>query len=324
MERINHAPCGFMSLNHEGVIVYVNHTISRWLGTTEEALLNQHFEVLLSKVSKIMFHSYFYPTIALQNRVEEMIIKLNNSNGLAHPYILNARKITIDGQIVIDCAFIQMDKRVNYEKELIETKKLTQQALKKKEDAFLELENIYKEIAHKQQVLEEMNRGLEKLSTIDQLTGVYNRHFFENSIQLQLELFMKKRNVFSLVIVDIDFFKKVNDTYGHLVGDAVLARLATLLKEYTVDKGDVIRYGGEEFVLILPHMDQQQSLEFAKDINSKIEQQTFADVGSITISLGAATVNESDSVTTLFKRADDALYFAKNNGRNQAHHFNDI
>lgn len=324
MERINHAPCGFMSLNHEGVIIYVNHTISRWLGTTEEALLNQHFEVLLSKVSKIMFHSYFYPTIALQNRVEEMIIKLNNSNGLAHPYILNARKITIEGQVVIDCAFIQMDKRVNYEKELIETKKLIQQALKKKEDAFLELENIYKEIAHKQQVLEEMNRGLEKLSTIDQLTGVYNRHFFENSIQLQLELFMKKRNVFSLVIVDIDFFKKVNDTYGHLVGDAVLARLAILLKEYTMDKGDVIRYGGEEFVLILPHMDQQQSLEFAKDINSKIEQQTFAEVGSITISLGAATVSEKDSVTTLFKRADDALYFAKNNGRNQAHHFNDL
>lgn len=324
MERINNAPCGFMSLNHEGVIVYVNHTISRWLGTTEEALLNQHFEILLSKVSKIMFHSYFYPTIALQNRVEEMIIKLNNTNGLAHPYILNARKITIDGQIIIDCAFIQMDKRVNYEKDLIETKKLTQLALKKKEEAFLELENIYKEIAHKQQVLEEMNRGLEKLSTIDQLTGVYNRHFFENSIQLQLELFMKKRNVFSLVIVDIDFFKKVNDTYGHLVGDAVLARLAILLKEYTKGKGDVIRYGGEEFVLILPHMDQQESLEFAKDINKKIEMQKFAEVESITISLGVATVSESDSVSTLFKRADDALYFAKNNGRNQAHHFNDL
>lgn len=324
MERINNAPCGFMSLNHEGVIVYVNNTISRWLGTTKEALLHQHFEFLLSKVSKIMFHSYFYPTIALQNRVEEMIIKLNNTDGLAHPYILNARKITVNGEAFIDCAFIQMDKRVIYEKDLIETRKLTQQALKKKEDAFLELENIYKEIEHKQLILEEMNRGLEKLSTIDQLTGVYNRHFFENSIQLQLELFMKKRNVFSLIIVDIDFFKKVNDTYGHLVGDAVLARLAILLKEYTKDKGDVIRYGGEEFVLILPHMDQYESLEFAKNINKKVEQQRFTDVGSITISLGVATVSESDSVSTLFKRADDALYFAKNNGRNQAHHFNSL
>lgn len=324
MERINNAPCGYIILDANGVIKYINRTLLVWLDREHEDFKGKHIESLLSNVSKIMFYSYFYPTIAIKKSVDEMLIKLTTKDGLSKPFVLNARNQRGKDEQLIDCAFMQMDKRVNYEKELWKMKKDVQLALQKKEEAFQQLEQIYQEIALKQKELQIMNENLEKLSNLDQLTGVYNRHFSASYLKEQIKKVNEEQYVFSLIILDIDYFKHVNDTYGHLAGDLVLSRLGMLLKEYIHQQGVVIRYGGEEFIIILPNKNKEQAIEIANYLNRLVEQELFVEVGHITISLGISTAFSNDTVTTIFKRADDALYIAKHSGRNQVCHINDV
>lgn len=324
MERINNAPCGYIVLDTKGVIKFINRTLLIWLDREDEIFEGRHIESLLTNVSQIMFYSYFYPTISMKKSVDEMLIKLTAKNGTNKPFVLNARKLLINNEQLIDCIFMKMDKRVNYEKELWQAKEDIKVTLVKKEQAFQQLEKIYEEIELKQLQLQEMNENLKKLSHLDQLTGIYNRHFLTGYLKEQVKLADENQHVFSLVIVDIDFFKRVNDTYGHLAGDLVLARLAVLLKEYINEQGVVTRYGGEEFVIILPNKNKEQAIEIANYLNLLVAKQVFAEVDHITISLGISTVREGDTKTTIFKRADDALYAAKHNGRNQARHINDL
>lgn len=324
MKRIQHAPCGVLTLDVDGKIIFVNATLLSWLKREDALLEGQHIESILSRVSKIMFYSYFYPTIFMEGHVNEMLIKLNDVNEVSKSFILNARKTVVHDEVTIDCVLMQMDKRVNYEKELKYVQKETQLALQKKEQAFQDLERIYREIEVKQRQLQEMNEKLEVISTLDQLTGVYNRHYFTVYLNEQMILATEEAYVFSLIIIDIDFFKNVNDTYGHLAGDFVLAKLAKLLKEYISGLGIVTRYGGEEFVLVLPNKNKEQAMELASYLNRLVANQDFTGVGQVTISLGVSTVRREDTATTIFKRADDALYAAKRNGRNQACHINDL
>lgn len=324
MEQFDHAPCGFIRLTKEGVILYINETLLNWLGREMEGLINQHFEKLLSPVGKVMIYSYFYPTIFTKGKVEEMVLKLNHNQGVAHSYILNARKLEKDSIEYIDCALIQMDKRMNYEEELRIVRQHTNEALKEKEEAFNALEKIYEEIEEKQKILLEINNKLQEKSTIDFLTGLYNRSFFNEFMKLQIQQFVEDKNPFSLIIADIDFFKKVNDSYGHIVGDVVLSKVAQLFKESLPKDAIVSRFGGEEFVVVLPKTEQDEAIKVAKSLNRRVSKQYFEQVGHITISLGVSTVQMMDTLETILERADEALYYVKRNGRNNVFHYDDF
>ena len=120
--------------------------------------------------------------------------------------------------------------------------------------------------------------------------------------------------------MDIDHFKKVNDTYGHQVGDEVLAQLARILNSHARQDDVVARYGGEEFVIILPETDVDTSRTIAEQIRQVVEQAVWQ-TGKVTISIGIATVTEEDTDATILKKADQALYVSKENGRNRVSTF---
>ena len=166
-----------------------------------------------------------------------------------------------------------------------------------------------------------LHQEIERIATIDQLTGIYNRHKFEELFALESERSRRFLQPLSLILIDIDHFKSVNDTHGHDVGDKVLVQLAATVQE-NIRKIDVFaRWGGEEFLVLCPSTDRENVREFAEKLRVAVENTLFPVVGKITISLGVSLFDPQDSFSELFKRADQGLYYAKEHGRNQVSMF---
>lgn len=311
--RLRKAPCGFLSTNDEGKIVEVNETFLRWISYTEQQLLGQHVEMLLSPTNKLMFHSYFYPTIQLKNIVEEFFLSMRDSNKKSVPFLMNAKRYMRDGEEVIDYILMKMQHRLEYEREVQSLKIQAEEAYEKKSQAFDHLEQIYAEIEQKQNELMAINLGLIELSNTDKLTGLYNRRYFNQKMSEFIRAFDMEHVQFSLLIIDIDHFKNVNDTYGHQVGDIILEQLAQLLKEVVGEQGVVCRFGGEEFTIILIGHSQQ----VADDINKRAAAKEWPHIHKLTVSVGMANFTEHDDEQSLIQRADEALYYSKEHGRNR-------
>ncbi len=162
-----------------------------------------------------------------------------------------------------------------------------------------------------------MEATLQKLATEDALTGLYNRRHFYALAQAELNKMLRYGRPFSLLILDIDYFKMVNDTHGHLVGDQVLRELARML-EQTLREPDIsCRYGGEEFVVLTPETDLARARHLAERLREHIAANEFDAGICITVSVGVASYNPNETLSNLIKRADMALYRAKELGRNR-------
>lgn len=163
------------------------------------------------------------------------------------------------------------------------------------------------------------NEALSRLAVRDGLTGVFNRRRFDERLAECQQLFLRDCEPYALLIIDADHFKRVNDDYGHAVGDAALKRLAGLLQQNTRSSDFVARYGGEEFAVLLPEAGGEQgALAVAEKIRAAVAAAEFAEVGGITISVGLALASRLDGdAGALLKRADHALYEAKRAGRNR-------
>lgn len=154
---------------------------------------------------------------------------------------------------------------------------------------------------------------------IDPLTGVKNRSTMESAIHREMELARRHGTTLSVILMDIDHFKQINDRFGHLCGDQVLRSVAQCA-EQTIRESDMLfRYGGEEFLILLTGTYREGARMLAERIRENIQQLApHAEMKMhLTVSLGVTCIDESDDIDTLFKRADAALYQAKNNGRNQ-------
>ena len=161
-----------------------------------------------------------------------------------------------------------------------------------------------------------------KLATTDGLTELYNRRYFQDTLKKQIEMSKRYEHEFSLIILDIDFFKKFNDTYGHQVGDAVLKTVANILKRNTRATDYACRYGGEEMSIILPQTSKKEALINAERICHEVAKTPLKTANNavchITISLGVSTFPEDgETVQEIIEFADKALYSAKNHGRNR-------
>lgn len=160
------------------------------------------------------------------------------------------------------------------------------------------------------------------LATTDGLTELYNHRYFQEQIRMQVEQSKRYSNNFSLIIIDIDFFKKFNDTFGHQSGDAVLRQVAQTLKKNVRATDIVCRYGGEEMSIILPNTTKDEAFATAQKICNRVAEKTFKLTGNnethVTISLGVSTFPfDGDTAPKIIEAADKKLYNAKNNGRNQ-------
>lgn len=162
------------------------------------------------------------------------------------------------------------------------------------------------------------------MSVTDPLTGLYNRRHFEDCLEREFLRSKRYKSDLSFAIIDIDFFKKINDTYGHSSGDYVLKEVAYLILQ-TFRKTDMVfRYGGEEFAVIITETPLDKAVIPLERLRISVSENTFKYNGeqiNVTISIGVSGVNEdTESVHQLFENADKALYMAKENGRNQTRH----
>jgi diguanylate cyclase (GGDEF)-like protein len=160
---------------------------------------------------------------------------------------------------------------------------------------------------------------LKNAALIDSLTGCYNRREFVNQLKRNIAGSARHKNDLSLFILDLDHFKKVNDTYGHLAGDKVLKTISSLLKKNMRTNDIFARYGGEEFIAILPDTDKQKAMELADRLRSKIENKIIAfkdDTIKVTASFGVAQMDQCAEMEKIIQDADTMLYKAKLAGRN--------
>ncbi|WP_019506370.1 GGDEF domain-containing protein [Pleurocapsa sp. PCC 7319] len=164
---------------------------------------------------------------------------------------------------------------------------------------------------------ERLSHYLKKIATTDQLTGAFNRFKWEE--MLRFEILRVDRNKYSLsvLVFDIDFFKKVNDTYGHDVGDFVLIEVVKIVKQQIRVTDSIYRLGGEEFAILAPYTSSEDALTLAERIRKSIESHIFEYVTQVTISIGVTQFKVTDNPKQFLKRADLALYKSKERGRNQ-------
>lgn len=167
-------------------------------------------------------------------------------------------------------------------------------------------------------VLSQYNAKLELLSVTDKLTQVYNRVKLDEILEQQEHLFQRYQQKFSVIIIDIDFFKAVNDQFGHQAGDTILKEFSKLI-ESNIRTTDILgRWGGEEFMLISPKTDSKNAYIQAEKLRNIVENFSFSHMGSLTASFGVAEYHKkTDSIKDLIALADKALYKAKKDGRNR-------
>jgi len=179
-------------------------------------------------------------------------------------------------------------------------------------------------IAHQSGQLQEANKNLEALykekeieASTDHLTGLSNRAAFMTQIDYLYARYNRQKEIFSLLIMDVDKFKSVNDTYGHQQGDVVLKEIASITLECIREVDTSARYGGEEFVVLFPQTNAVAATHVAERIRKTIEEKSMIEDRRVTASFGVVEVEEGLSVDDLIKKADEALYEAKETGRNK-------
>jgi diguanylate cyclase (GGDEF)-like protein len=160
--------------------------------------------------------------------------------------------------------------------------------------------------------------SLEEVVNKDSLTGIFNRRYFSEFLHNEIIRSERYKRTFSLIMLDIDFFKSINDNYGHDVGDIILQELAGIVNK-SIRKSDLFaRVGGEEFAVVAVETSLDSAILLAEKIRLNVEQNVFSRDLKITISLGISQYSDKDDTNTIFKRADNALYKAKGNGRNRS------
>ncbi len=154
------------------------------------------------------------------------------------------------------------------------------------------------------------------IATKDHLTQIYNRQKFDEMLKQELQKAQAGLQLFSLILIDIDLFKQVNDRHGHEIGDTVLCTLVEIVKHHIREFDIFARWGGEEFIILIPKTTKENTIQKAENIRKSIEIHPFEKVGKITASFGITQYKELDTESSIFRRCDEALYKSKENGRN--------
>ena len=189
----------------------------------------------------------------------------------------------------------------------------------------LQRDAAYRALRVSQQQLLDTNLVLQRLMNSDGLTGLSNRRHFDEYLELEWRRAMREQSQLSLLMIDVDYFKTYNDTFGHLEGDEALRKVATAIREASSRPSDLpARYGGEEFVLVLPNTSPGGARLVAEKLRQTVEALKIPHIApvegaSLTISIGLSTVTPQPNshCRQLISAADKGLYLAKNNGRNQ-------
>lgn len=254
-----------------------------------DELIGKNADVIFTQSSQIFFQSYLIPTLLHENICEEMQLIIFNAKGIKIPITVNAR---IDNNGSIYWSFFNASKR----------------------------DQLYEELIKTRETLEIQAEQLKLLASTDELTGLLNRREMKYRSGLVLEQAARSNQSVSLLMLDIDYFKKINDTFGHLEGDRALKELGQLLNNFARQTDLVSRFGGEEFLIMLPNTNQNDTLLFCQRLHNLIARIVVGE-SPITVSIGASFYADKVSFTDLFTQADSAVYKAKALGRNRTEVF---
>jgi two-component system chemotaxis family response regulator WspR len=185
----------------------------------------------------------------------------------------------------------------------------------------------YHALNESQQQLVIMNIELKRLNNMDGLTGLSNRRYLDEHLAIEWKRGLREQTALSVLMIDVDEFKRYNDTYGHLAGDEVLKKVAQVIRESVARPADLVaRFGGEEFIVVLPDTALSGAQSVAEDMRCRLEEfeiphstATAAAHVTISVGIGSMTPRKSGSSTELVAAADAALYEAKKAGRNRVH-----
>ncbi|MCS6776342.1 MAG: diguanylate cyclase [Chloroherpetonaceae bacterium] len=275
--------------------------------------------------------------------VEQLRLCLNRAVSEKAGYAIDLRRVGSDGCVlrwvhavgkpVTDAqgqvvrlvgTLMDITERKRYEQELEAAHREMEQANRLLEQQILLVQEQAVAMELQKHELEAMNRRLEALATVDGLTGIYNHRTFQERLTEEYHRFLRHGMPLSLILMDVDHFKKYNDTFGHPEGDRVLRQVAHLLQANSRSTDFVARYGGEEFAVLMPTTDAEGALRAAERLRSAIEQAEWP-LRPVTGSFGVATlVNYDQTPDALIAAADRALYLSKQRGRNCATHARDL
>ena len=283
----------FSKTDANGVITYVSKALEELSGYSKEELIGKTHRVIKNDDVDPSVYKEMWDTIT-DKKVYAGKVLNKRKNGT--PYWVEATiipNLDTSGNITGYSA---------YRVDITNQKALELEKIKRQEQA-IELISV--------------TEALEKLSTLDPLMQIPNRLSLDTNMKVRYDSYQRYKKIFSLIMIDIDYFKSVNDTYGHLVGDDILKSVSKIIQE-NIRSADVFgRWGGEEFMIICEETDIDGAYALAEKIRVAIEETEFDVVGKKTISLGVAQIEENISINDFIQGADDALFYAKNNGRNR-------
>jgi sigma-B regulation protein RsbQ len=286
-EDINNFFSGHLVTNQERKIVFFNAHILSLSGQPEDVLINTPISQFISKASNIYIDSYVYPLLLNDSVVKEMQITWIGKNGKKIPVVVSIKQRE-DGMSywsIYECGIRD---------------KLQCELLKANEQ------------------LEKQSQELLLLAITDPLTGLINRRELRAQANKIIHQAARNSTTFALLSIDIDYFKCINDRYGHQAGDKLLIELSKILKDQRRINDVVARVGGEEFIMLLSDINEVNAFRLAENLRKLIENQLIDDM-NITVSIGLVVSHKNIKVDLdiLLKLSDDALYVSKNNGRNR-------
>ncbi|MFT7387837.1 MAG: diguanylate cyclase (GGDEF)-like protein [Candidatus Endobugula sp.] len=289
MDDYDSLPCGVFITDQRCNIHYCNSRFVSSVFFSIDEIVGCNLDTLLTNASKILFQQIVLPSIINQGPIDEVQLNFLGADNRKLPMVVFAKRDEVDNNRIFWCCYyaVERDKLIN--------------ALKQSQCR-----------------LEETNAQLKILSKTDELTGCYNRREMLLKLRMVRRQMERSQSSFALLMLDLDFFKKVNDVHGHTEGDYVLKQFAHLLKANARFADVVARFGGEEFILILPQADAASAMITANRIHDNMKK-IRSKAGVITVSIGIFVapfdVNISDA--DIIGLADNALYASKDAGRNR-------
>ena len=287
------APIMYLVLAADGTIQWMNRHAAKVLG---EQLIGKGFRDLF-----LEFHQNLSLDQMLEHPDSSHVLSFASCKGSIHSYHFFGWRL--DDRILV-CGHEDVEEIESLSQELLETNQ--------------ELNNLMRKLNVKNRELERANARITELTRTDPLTQLANRRYFQERIQEMVSLSERKSEPLSLIMTDIDTFKAVNDTFGHDAGDRVLKGFAGLMKSMVRNEDLPARFGGEEFIIVLPLTNSRQAYTLAERIRCALQEKDFLENRhQITASFGVSQLEPGESQDSCIKRADMALYLAKDAGRNQ-------
>ncbi len=315
-EPLESAPCIYLSFVDDGCMVQMNGTLRKMLDVEGQDLSGRHVDSLLTAASRVFFQTHLLPMVLLHGKAEEVYLSFRGPDDAEVPVLLNAVRRFRDGRWVSECIAMPMRRRDEYENEILSARRDAEVALREKDVVNAELERLSQVLEAKQIELVRANTSLATLAATDPLTGLKNRRAFDDELAHNVAIAERFGLPLSFLLVDLDRFKLINDTFGHVAGDEVLRSLAPLLKARLRAVDIAARYGGEEFAVLLPGTPLAGALVVADKIRRDVESAPW-EGKQVTISVGVAAFDLGGDGSVLVHQADDALYRAKAAGRNR-------